>query len=323
MIKKVYGKTKEDCWTALREGKPDRSIVNGAVRAYLTSSDFAKLSASTQDAYTRYLDRFTATFGDTPLASFERYRIRILLTDWRDQYAETPRGADYMMRAVGAFFKWARGRGLTDAEPIRGIKALHSSNRSDEIWTDADLAKLAAHATPALMRAVYFAAETGLRRSDLIALRWAQIDDETIQLLTNKTHSVAVIPLSDTAKAILAGIDRTDETVLKGARGRPWTGSGLATEFQKAKTAAGIKLRFHDLRGTAATRFRSLGYTNEEIARAMGWTVGVVEVLMTRYVKNADVMRAAINRVKAGVNQAANCQTKIDGSEIKSGTKTK
>jgi integrase len=302
LLKKVYGPTRDALEAALRDDEPDRATVAGAVKAYLGSRDFARLSPSTQDAYTRYLARFTKTFGTRQLALFEHFRIRKPLTDWRDQWAATPRGADYMMRAVGAFFKWARGRGLTSAEPIRGVTSLHSSNRSDRIWTAADIDALTPHATPALMRAVLLAVETGLRLGDLIALTWSQIDDDTVQLITRKTGGVVVVPLTPGAKAVLAGIDRGDGPVLKGQRGRPWTADGIKTEFQKAKTKAGVDLRFHDLRGTAATRFRSLGYTNEEIARAMGWTVSAVEVLMTRYVKNADVMRAAIARVNSVPN---------------------
>jgi integrase len=246
---------------------------------------------------------FADEFGDNALEAFSAYQVRNDLTDWRDQFIATPRTADYIMRSVSAFFGWARSRGLTDAEPVRGIRGVHKANRSDVIWTRKDFHVIRPHCSKALYVTLRFAGETGLRQGDLIALTWDQIDADTIQLRTRKTGGIAIVPLTRVAKAILKGIDSRDGIVLRGASGRPWTSDGLGTVYQKARTKAGIRLRWHDLRGTAATRFRSMGFTNEEVATAMGWSVAAVEALMVRYVKSGDTMRAAIDRVQKRKNR--------------------
>lgn len=303
-VQKAYGDTKEAAQASLAvKARVTRHTVKTAVEAYLASPEYGRLSPATRRAYGKYVGMFAEAFGNNELAAFRAYQVRNDLTEWRDQFIATPRTADYMMRSVSAFFGWARSRGLTDAEPVRGIRGVHKANRSDVIWTRKDFHVIRPHCSHALYVTLRFAGETGLRQGDLIALTWDQIDADTIQLLTRKTGGVAIVPLTRVAKAILKGIDTREGIVFRGASGRPWTSDGLATVYQKAKTKAGLKLRWHDLRGTAATRFRSLGFTNEEVATAMGWSVAAVEALMVRYVKSGDTMRAAIKRVNRKTNR--------------------
>lgn len=297
-VQTAYGATREAALASVAvKARVTHHTVKTAVSAYLESPEYARLSPSTRRAYGKYVGMFAREFGANDLYDFRAFQVRQDLTEWRDQFARTPRTADYIMRSVSAFFGWARSRGLTDAEPIRGIKGIHRTNRSDVIWTRKDFHVIRPHCSKALYVTLRFAGETGLRQGDLIALTWDQVDAETIQLHTSKTGGVAIVPLTRVARAILKGIDTRSGIVLRGASGRPWTSEGLRTVYQRAKTKAGLDLRWHDLRGTAATRFRSLGFTNEEVALAMGWSVAAVESLMVRYVKSGDTMRAAIRRV--------------------------
>jgi hypothetical protein len=59
-------------------------------------------------------------------------------------------------------------------------------------------------------------------------------------------------------RSILDGIPKRATTVLTSARRKPWTASGLSSAIQRAKEAAKWEekdLHFHDLRGTAVTKF--------------------------------------------------------------------
>ena len=59
----------------------------------------------------------------------------------------------------------------------------------------------------------------------------------------------------------------------------------------------GRNLHFHDLRGTAATKFYLAGLTVREIADIMGWSENKVERLIDRYVKRDELMRDTIRRL--------------------------
>src|SRR5690606_37714764 len=129
---------------------------------------------------------FVEEFGDWKVRLFENPEARRDLLDWRDEWADRPRAADYALQSVGRLFKWARGRGLTPAKPTDDVERLHRADRSDIIWTDADLARLLPHCSPALQRAIRLECETGLRLGDLLTLPWADVKEHAIVTRTSK-----------------------------------------------------------------------------------------------------------------------------------------
>jgi len=56
-------------------------------------------------------------------------------------------------------------------------------------------------------------------------------------------------------------------------------------------------LRYHDFRGTAATRMRLAGWTNREIAEAVAWDEESVDRIIRRYVKRDALLRDMIRRM--------------------------
>ena len=56
-------------------------------------------------------------------------------------------------------------------------------------------------------------------------------------------------------------------TILTSTRGRPWTEDGFRASWAKAfeRSALAADLHFHDLRGTAVTRFALAGCTVPQI----------------------------------------------------------
>ena len=86
---------------------------------------------------------------------------------------------------------------------------------------------------------------------------------------------------------MLARIPKRSTTILTNRRGRPW-GKGFASSFSRAKKLAGLdELHFHDLRGTAATRFYTAGLSERVIAEIMGWEEEHVGKIIRRYVGRA------------------------------------
>ena len=70
--------------------------------------------------------------------------------------------------------------------------------------------------------------------------------------------------------------------------------------FEKAKARAwpeGDNLHFHDLRGTAATKFYVAGLTEREIAEVMGWEEDSVRKIIRRYVSREAALKDRIKRL--------------------------
>jgi integrase len=110
--------------------------------------------------------------------------------------------------------------------------------------------------------------ETGLRRAEILALEWRHINlgQRTAHVPWSKTGQPRTIPLTDSALAILAGLER------RGA-GRlfPLTANAFRLAWERVRRRAGLgNLRFHDLRHEAISRFAEMGLNMPELALISG-----------------------------------------------------
>lgn len=257
------------------------AFLSGLITQYLTGEDgkppphLAKLATRTQRDIRLALDVVRVDLGEMELDALKAKGARRALLDWRDRYASTPRTADARMEALARVLSWAVECDLIEANPLEKWPRLYSVNRADAIWTKADLVKLLKGAPAPFRTAILFAILTGLRGGDLVKITWPQVGSDGIRLRTSKSGGKrsAVIPLTRKLRALLNKIGRRDVgTVLVSATGKPWTLGGLKTAIQREKTAKGITgLRFHDLRGTAATNFIREGLPVADVAMILGW----------------------------------------------------
>lgn len=190
-------------------------------------------------------------------------------------------------------------RGDIAGNPCKGIPQLYSSDRSDVIWTESDIAKLKQNCSAEVAHAVDLAAHTGLRLGDLLRLSWAHVGEDAIILATGKSRGrrEAIVPLYDALRATLERIPKRATTILTNSKGRPWKANGFGTAFNRAKRKAGIDLHFHGLRGTAATCFYLTDLSKREIAEILGWQEEQVERILRRYVGRTAATRALIQRL--------------------------
>jgi hypothetical protein len=147
---------------------PDTARFRSLVTLYKASDDYKKLEASTRRNWAPWLDRIGEYFGDLRIAQFDRpEKIRPLVVRWRNQWADKPRSADYGMQVLSRVLSHAVDPlGKISGNPCEGIKRLYSSNRSEIIWTEADIAHLKKTSSPQVIHAVDLAAQTGLRLRD-------------------------------------------------------------------------------------------------------------------------------------------------------------
>jgi integrase len=290
---------------------PDTSRFRSLVTLYKASADYKALADSTKRKWGWWLDRIAEYFGDLRIAQFDRpAKIRPVIRQWRNQWADKPRTADYGMQVLSRLLGHAVDPlGRIAGNPCEGIKRVYSGgDRSEIIWTDADIAQLKTACSTEIAHAVDLAAYTGLRRGDLIRLCWSHVGEHEIVIATDKSrHRVeVVIPIYDALRSHLDNIPKRSTTILTTSLGRPWTANGFSSAVQRTKAAAGMNdrnLHWHDLRGTAATRFYTAGLSVRVIAEIMGWEEDHVSKIMSRYVGRSAATRAIIaqlNRVERG-----------------------
>jgi integrase len=153
-----------------------------------------------------------------------------------------------------------------------------------------------------ICHALDLAGHTGLRLGDLLRLSWSHVKEDAITLASGKSRGrrEAIIPVYDELREVLARIPKRSTVILTNSRGRPWKRNGFGTAFNRAKIAAGMNgrdLHFHDLTGTAATRFYVAGVSIRVIAEILAWSEDQVERIIRRYVSRAAATRETIRQL--------------------------
>lgn len=152
--------------------------------------------------------------------------------------------------------------------------------------------------TPALRLCIILAIETGMRSSEMVKLRWAQVDlaRHVIRLNLTKNGDPRTVPLSERAEGAIRALPQQ-------ASGRLTTfhdARGLRKAFALACKRAGITgLRPHDLRHEAASQLAPKVET-ATLAKVMGWRT--LQMAMRYYNPTDEELVAAVRRpaVRAG-----------------------
>ena len=140
------------------------------------------------------------------------------------------------------------------------------------------------HLTPL----VIIALRTGMRRSELLRLRWAEVllskDDVTgtesdvpmITVQSGKTGKVRYIPLNDEASQTLrewkrfstALVGKTPEHVFVNGRGQPL--NSVKTSWRNLTLKANVNVGFHTLRRTFGSRLVQKGISIYQVSKLLG-----------------------------------------------------
>jgi integrase len=285
---------------------PEPGQFKSLVIQYKASSEYKKLADTTRKNWSPWLDHIADYFGDLRIVQFDRpEKIRPVIRRWRNQWANKPRTADYGMQVLSRLLSHAVDPlGKIASNPCEGIKQLYSSDRAEIIWTDSDIADLKRTCPVEVAHAVDLASHTGLRLSDLLRLSWSHVGEDAIVFATGKSRGrrEAIIPLYDDLRNVLASIPKRSPTILSNQLFRPWKSNGFGTAFNRAKIRAGMNdrdLHFHDLRGTAATKFYIAGLSIRVIAEILAWSEDQVERIIRRYVGRAAATKEAIRQLNA------------------------
>lgn len=114
---------------------------------------------------------------------------------------------------------------------------------------------------------IEFAIETGMRRSEILKLKWHDINLETgfASLYDTKNGEDRKVPLTKRCIEVLNQLSRNHEYVF------PISATCLNQAWRRAVKKAEIKdLRFHDLRHEAVSRFFEMGMSVPEVALISG-----------------------------------------------------
>ena len=170
---------------------------------------------------------------------------------------------------------------LTDRNPVRDISKKKETRGRVRFLTDEERQKLldacAASKWKPLHTVVTLAISTGARRSELIGLKWADVDLKAARATVHDTKNgdIRVLPLVGKALEALREMklrgSAKSEYVFTQPSGLPGPYEHFDSHWYDALVTAGINdLRFHDLRHTTASYLAQQGASLLEIADTLG-----------------------------------------------------
>ncbi len=128
--------------------------------------------------------------------------------------------------------------------------------------------RLVAAMPPVHAPLVRFLLETGLRIGEAMALCWDDVQGGAVSVRKSKTGRPRVVPLTDAARAVLAGIPRRRGI---GQANRIFRDRLRYSVFHRACAKAGLaRLRIHDLRHIFAVRCARAGVPLLHLSKILG-----------------------------------------------------
>jgi integrase len=203
-------------------------------------------------------------------------------------------------RRIKKFDEYGRERTLTDAEFGRLIEA--------------------AERVPHLRDFILIALNTGMRRGEILQMRWEYIDfaGRTISVPRNlrKNRKPLLVPMNQTLTELFLNLPRAGEFVFVNGETKDRL-KNLSRSFKTACRRAGIRdLRIHDLRHTFGTALAKEGEGTLAISKLLGHCS---EAMTRRYINRMDErLRVSVDRLngKFSAKKLHADDTPIDETQV-------
>lgn len=182
------------------------------------------------------------------------------------------------LSALRSCWNWGRSAGLVPQD--RGWPArvmLTEPKGRTRFLSDAELEQLLGVADDATMRAaILISIGCGLRQSELLRLRWADVDvpRQRLRVMLSKNNESRSVYLPAAVAAAVQDLKRAaviGQHVIADGEGQPVDKSWIEYRWKALRTAAGLQdFRWHDLRHTCASYLAQNGANLLEIGSVLG-----------------------------------------------------
>lgn len=223
----------------------------------------------------RFSGRMLSTITYCDCETFKNERMRTLTK------RGTPRTASTVNKEVNCLrhmFKKAVSWEMLERSPFEKGERLHLKENNERLryLSNEEIEALLKECHGYLRDMVEVDLLTGMRRGELLSLKWSQIAGEFIYLGKTKTDEARQIPVSKDLEAILRGIRKRQwakglktENVFCDDQGKPF--KEVKRSFPRALKKAGITdFRFNDLRHTFASHYVMRGGSLKVLQKILG-----------------------------------------------------
>ncbi len=245
--RKVAVKTQGYCLTQARQDRP--TLFSVAEDKYLAWARKERPRSVTFRETA--LVHLTARFGTKTLNAITRADVEAYLTSRRDEGA-APATVNRERSVLSHMFSKALTWGLAKGNPVTGTERQKEANEKPRPLSPDEEARLFAVLPAHYKPFVTLALHTGLRLGELRHQAWRDVDlpGGTLRVTQPKSGKPETLPLNATARAVLAGLERTSPLVF------PALPKKLTDLFKRYVEKAKLpkEITFHCLRDTYISR---------------------------------------------------------------------
>jgi len=194
-----------------------------------------------------------------------------------------------------------------ERNPAAKIKKFHEPNAKERILTAEEMKRLLNVASPEVRPVLIIALNTGMRRGEILGLRWRDVDfvKGFILIENSKSGRSRKIPMNGLVFETLRAMNRDREFVFENPETRTNI-KDVKTAFKGACRRAkkdpkdendkGIEgVRFHDLRHTAASRMIEAGVDLVTVSKILGHAT--IQMTMRYCHPTPENMRRAVEKL--------------------------
>ena len=258
-----------------------------------------ELRPTTYRAYVNELLHLTPELGEIPLLSLSAMQIQQAITDRQDQGLSTAKGLSTALRTRRMALRQAVLWGVISSNPASMARAPRTRPKEMTVWDQDEARKFLEHAGGHRLAPLFtLALSTGMRRGEIIALAWGDLNLDRAELTVTRNYIRDItgewvlgepktragfrsIPLADDMVALLRAHHleekswfgpRTDEhPVFTRSSGERLDPSNVTRLFHRLVREAGLpRIRFHDLRHTAASLLIRQGVPAKVVSDRLG-----------------------------------------------------
>jgi integrase len=288
-----------------RDRRHRRQIVGGTfavvIRQFMESAKFQGLAPMTRTMYGHWLSiaQLPESLGIIPTEDMRPALVQAFL----DGLADRPAAQKSAQTALRSLEKWALVRDLLPRPITLGTEAPGSTG-GHVPWTDEQVAFAEMNTQPHISRVITLAANTGQRGSDLVKMRWTDIEvleaRPGINVTQQKTGLKLWLPFTAALQEAITTWERRPGFILLKKDGMPWRRQQVSDQWLHERNtspalaplkAAGLVM--HGLRATAVVRLRRAGATIPQISDM----VGLSPPMVTRYCRFSEQQENALAAV--------------------------
>ncbi len=304
---KVRARTEGYCPTQERN-KPRPTLFQDFAEEYLS---WAKVNHRSYKADESRMPRLVAAFKGKTLEEVTARDVEGLKAEMSSQmsHASVNRHLALLKHLFTLAIQW----GKTSKNPVKVVRLFKENNARVRYLTLDEETRLFQVCPDKYKPAVIVALHTGLRKGEILGLRWRNVDfvADVLTVERSKHGEVRRVPMNTLVSETLKGLPKESPYVFPPEKYQ-WIGQAFPAIVNKA----GIRdFRFHDLRHTFASRLAMAGVDTLTIKELGGWkTLGMV----TRYAHlSPDHKRAAVERlIPRGTDTTTSTSEKAGLSEV-------